>query len=182
VIQNSTIQRRMPKGSTFQGYMAQSNLLRKTFFALTAAGLTALLLAAPAHAQSAAPKPTAGKPAASPGAPPEAQAIFTTWDSDSNGVLSLIEFQNGWLMLRRAGEIEARLHEQFKAIDANHDGAIDAGEYANLVLVKRAGASAQPLSAFDANKNQRLEFGEYMALVRRMSAPRPATTAPKKSP
>jgi len=85
-------------------------------------------------------------------------------------------------MLRRAGEIEARLHEQFKAIDANHDGAIDAGEYANLVLVKRAGASAQPLSAFDANKNQRLEFGEYMELVRRMSAPRPATTAPKKTP
>jgi hypothetical protein len=158
-------------------------MLRKSVFVLAVAGLAALLLAAPAHAQGASPGNVAAKPAASPaGAPPEAQAVFASWDSDRNGVLSLTEFQNGWLLLRRAGEIEARLHEQFKTIDANHNGAIDAGEYANLVLVKRAGASAQPLSAFDANKNQRLEFGEYMELVRRMAAARPATAAPKKSP
>jgi hypothetical protein len=182
MIHRSTPQFRMPRSSTLQSGALQGNTLHKTAFALAAAGLTVLLLATPAHAQGVAPRAAAAKPAGSPGAPPEAQAIFTTWDSDRNGVLSLTEFQNGWMMLRRAGEIEARLHEQFKAIDANHDGAIDAGEYSNLVLVKRAGASAQPLSAFDTNKNQRLEFGEYMALVRRMSAPRPATAAPKKSP
>jgi hypothetical protein len=84
------------------------------------------------------------------------------------------------MLLRRAGVLQARLREQFHKIDANGNNAIDANEYANLVLVKQAGKSAQPLSSFDTNKDQRLEFGEYVELVQRM-APRPAVPV-KKAP
>ena len=156
-------------------------MIPKILLSSAAASAIALLLAGPAQAQNTAPAAAGSRPVA-PHANDEANAIFTSWDSDKNHVLSLAEFQEGWLMLRRAGEIQARLHEQFNAIDTNNNSAIDAGEYANLVLVKRAGASAQPLSAFDTNKNQRLEFGEYMELVRRMATPRPAAPAPKKAP
>jgi hypothetical protein len=44
------------------------------------------------------------------------------------------------------------------------------------MLIKRAGASAPPLSKFDANQDQRLQFGEYVQLVRELG-PR-ASTAP----
>lgn len=156
-------------------------MIQKTMLACAAGGVMALMLAGTVHAQAATPRATTPK-AADTSVPPEANAIFAAWDSDKSGTLSLSEFQNGWMMLRRAGEMQARLHEQFNALDTNHNDAIDASEYSNLVLVKRAGTSAQPLSAFDANKDQRLEFGEYIELVQRMAPSRPAAVAPKKSP
>lgn len=142
------------------------------------ASLAALVFAPAAVAQA----PTAGTPtpAATQQVPPEIDAAFKDWDVDRNGSLSLQEFRNGWLMLRRAEAMQARLREQFQKIDVNKNGAIDANEYGNLVLVKQAGTSAPPLASFDANKNQRLEFGEYVELVRRMStAPQPAPAAKK---
>jgi Ca2+-binding EF-hand superfamily protein len=110
--------------------------------------------------------------------PPEIDTAFQAWDVDHNGTLSLQEFRNGWLVLRRTAEMQARLREQFHKLDANGDDALEANEYANLVLVKQAGKSAPPLSAFDANKNQRLEFGEYVELIRRLAA-QPSAPATK---
>ena len=98
------------------------------------------------------------------------EATFAAWDSNKDHVLSLAEFQAGWAALQKATAIEVRLHRQFQAVDADHDGTLEAGEYANLVLVKRAGTGAPPLSAFDANKDQRLQFPEYLALVRKLGA------------
>ncbi len=147
--------------------------------AAAAAGLAALFLAGAVGAQAPATRPAAK--AAAPNAqavPAEIDAAFTAWDADRNGMLSLQEFRNGWIMLRRAGQAQARLRAQFDAIDANKNDAIDANEYSNLVLVKRAGKSAPLLAAFDANKNQRLEFPEYLAFIRRMEASQPAVKAP----
>jgi Ca2+-binding EF-hand superfamily protein len=134
-----------------------------------------MLAASSGWAQQAAP----AKPPAAAAA--QVNATFTAWDSDKNGVLSRNEFEAGWMVLRQAAETQERLRAQFHKVDANGNGAIDAGEYPNLLLVKSAGAAALPLSSFDANKNQRLEFGEYVSLVRRMSANRPAAPT-KKSP
>lgn len=108
--------------------------------------------------------------------PPQIDATFNAWDLDRNGSLSIGEFRTGYRGLRRAGEMQGRLRHQFVSIDANRNGAIDASEYGNLLLIKNAGTSAPPLADFDANRNQRLEFGEYLALIRRMSVRR--TTAP----
>jgi hypothetical protein len=74
--------------------------------------------------------------------------------------------------------VRDRLHQQFEAVDADGNDAIDAAEYGNLLLVKRAGKNAPSLSAFDANKDQRLQFPEYLALVRHMTERRTAAPAP----
>ena len=154
--------------------------LRFLLAATVAASFLATCLPASAAAQAAptsTPKPAQTAPQ---GVPPEIDTAFKAWDVDHNGTLSLQEFRNGWLVLRRTAEMQARLREQFHKLDANGNDAIEANEYANLLLVKQAGKSAPPLSAFDANKNQRLEFGEYVELVQRMAA-RPAAP-PAKTP
>jgi hypothetical protein len=131
------------------------------------------------------PDPSAPHPPARPAPRPQPQidAVFKAWDRDGNGALSKDEFESGYANLRRAGELQGRLRHQFGVVDANDNGAVDANEYGNLLLVRQAGKSAPPLSAFDANSNQRLEFAEYVALVRRMSA-RPAASpaAPEPKP
>lgn len=127
-------------------------------------------------AQAAATQPA---PAMTESVPAQVDAVFAAWDVDKNGTLSQQEFKNGWLEMRRALELQARLHAQFNIIDADKNGGIDAKEYANLELVKKAGQSAPPLSSFDSNKNQRLEFPEYLDFVKRMTTPKTAAPAAK---
>jgi hypothetical protein len=123
----------------------------------------ALAVATPGFAQVAKPQPAQ--------APSAAGAIFAAWDVDHNGVLSGWEFQKGWESLRDRAEnaAEARLRQQFDKIDANGNGGIDAAEYGDLSIIRRVGKSAPPLSAFDANQDQRLQFEEYLALLRRLT-------------
>ena len=112
------------------------------------------------------------------GAAEAAEATFARWDSDHNGVLSLEEFRNGSDAMAQAARAAARdaaeasLRGQFESIDANDDAGIGADEYTNLMLVRRAGASAPALAAFDANRDGRLQFGEYLAMVRQLAKPR----------
>ena len=126
--------------------------------------VVALLLAAsaPLLAQQAAP--AAGGNAV--------EAIFARWDTDRNGLL----FSKGWAeqaVAARKSAMEAvqeGLQAQFDAIDANDNAAIDADEYDGLVLVQRAGSAAPALAAFDANGDARLQYAEYLQLVRRLAA------------
>jgi Ca2+-binding EF-hand superfamily protein len=156
---------------------------RRLVFAL--AGLALACASTQACAQAAAAKPqpqpqpqrALPAPAAAPAMPrePAVDATFRAWDADHDGVLSQAEFRQGWNSVRQRAEdkVEASLRTQFDKVDANHNGAIDAGEYGNLLLVQRAGKSAPALSSFDRNGDQRLEFDEYMALVARLAvAPR----------
>jgi len=53
-------------------------------------------------------------------------------------------------------------------MDTNKDGVLEAAEYANLELVKKAGASAPAMSTFDTNKSQTLDFKEYVGFVKAM--------------
>jgi Ca2+-binding EF-hand superfamily protein len=126
-----------------------------------AIGLPALLLA------QAAPAAQVG---AVPAADPVA-AVFAAWDRDGDGRLSLAEFRAGRGQAQAIARAREALARQFAAIDADHDRAIDAHEYANLVLVERAGKAAPPLARFDADGDGRLEFAEYARLV--------ATLAPR---
>lgn len=100
--------------------------------------------------------------AAAPEAP--ADAMFSAWDANKDGALSKEEFRAGWLLLRQRAAL-ARLRAQFDRADANDDQAIDADEYRTLVLVRRAGDAAPPLSRFDASKDGKLQFEEYLAMV-----------------
>ena len=141
------------------------NMIRDTMIAL-AGGL--LLLAVPqAVAQSAAARPapaTQARPAQDPAAD-----AFKAWDKDRNGSLSLVEFRTGWQQVQRAAELQARLRHQFGTVDANKNDAIDPAEYGNLKLVQNAGAKAPQMSVFDANRDGKLGFGEYVKLVQALA-------------
>lgn len=112
--------------------------------------------------------------------PHPGDAVFKRWDADGNGVLSQQEFRRGWDTLRQRAAV-TRLRAQFERVDRNDDGAIDDQEYRGLLLVRRAGDQAPPLSRFDGNKDGRLQFDEYVSMVRQMG-PVPAGTAGKDSP
>lgn len=96
---------------------------------------------------------------------------FRAWDRNGDGQLSLVEFRAGWQRAQALARTQAGLQRQFAAIDSNRDGGLDAGEYANLVLVKNAGRGAPPLARFDADGNGQLAFPEYVRLVEAL-APR----------
>lgn len=138
----------------------------------TSAGL--LLMMATSLAGAQAPERPAGQQV--PAKPP-ADAIFNALDTSKDGTLSRQEFQAGYPGLARVIVLELRLREQFVALDGDRSGTIEAGEYANLELVRRAGKSAPVLTGFDANKNRKLEFAEYVAAVRQLAA---LTTPEKK--
>ena len=128
-------------------------------------------------ATAAPPAPSAPATPAAAEADARINALFAAWDANKDHQLSPAEFKAGWTALQQAAALEAALHRQFEAMDADHNGALDAAEYANLYLVKQAGKAAPPLSAFDANKDQKLEFGEYVALVRKLGT-QPAGKTP----
>jgi Ca2+-binding EF-hand superfamily protein len=138
--------------------------LNKTGFALC---LGAVLLVA--HAATAQTRVATNAPAANvqprPTAGPE--SMFARWDKDANKVLSLDEFKAGWQEVQAAMAVR-KLHDNFVSMDANRNGNLDAAEYANLELIRKAGSSAPSMSAFDADKNQALDFREYVALVQSM--------------
>jgi len=117
-----------------------------------------------------------------PAHPPHTDALFAAWDRNHDGQLSAREFDDGWRALRRAGTAERGLQQQFATIDRNHDHALDANEYAQLLLVKRAGASAPPLARFDASRDGRLQFPEYLRFVQAMTRTKPASTTPAPNP
>lgn len=102
---------------------------------------------------------------AAPAAPP----LFDTLDVNKDQVLSRQEFQSGYAGLQRLIATQVRLREQFATLDADRSGAIDAGEYANLELIKSRGRAAPSLTTFDADRNHKLDFAEYATLVRKLA-------------
>ncbi|TCT25217.1 EF-hand domain-containing protein [Thermomonas haemolytica] len=140
----------------------------------------ALLLAGllPAALLQAQTKPVAPAPATA--TPDPVAATFKAWDKNGDGQLSLVEFRAGWEQMQAALRVEQALRRQFAAIDANHDGAIDASEYGNLVLIKQAGKAAPQLARFDANGDGKLEFAEYVKLVQTLAPQQDAGKGGKK--
>ena len=94
-------------------------------------------------------------------------AVFVRWDKDANKLLSRDEFKAGWQEVQAAMAVR-KLHENFVTMDTNKNGSLDATEFANLELIRKAGSHAPSMMAFDANKNQVMDFREYVALVQSM--------------
>ena len=129
-----------------------------------------VVIATAAQAQA---NPAATAPARS-AAPQQVSSaeVFARWDTDHNKSLSQQEFKAGWDQVQ-ANMLVYKLHENFLAMDANKDGALEASEYANLELVRKAGASAPPMSSFDVDKSQTLDFKEYLGFVKAMVKSKP---------
>lgn len=152
--------------------MTRPLLLLMLFVAVGSAHAQALPAPAkPAAAGPAAAKPPAARPpaAAKPGAnapagPAAPEEIFAAWDKDKNRQLSLAEFKAGVEGARMA-EVMARLEQQFLKADVNGSKKLEAGEYAQLPAIKRAGVSAPPFATFDTNKDGGLGPQEFVEMV-----------------
>jgi hypothetical protein len=115
------------------------------------------------------PSARAAEPAAPAGSVQPTTPLFDMLDANRDHVLSRQEFQSGYAGLQRLIVAQVRLREQFGVLDANRNGAIDAGEYANLELIRSRGPAPPPMSAFDIDHDQKLGFSEYATLVRRLA-------------
>jgi Ca2+-binding EF-hand superfamily protein len=106
----------------------------------------------------------------SPGTSPQRKApaspdeVFAAWDKDNSRSLSITEFRAGMEQLKQSSMV-ARLGGLFRTVDANRNSKLEASEYANLPLIKRAGKDAPPLSTFDINKDGALDNQEYLRMV-----------------
>ena len=132
---------------------------------LLAAGLVAAALTGSAFAQSAANKAAPANAQVQERATPE--TVFNAWDKDKNKSLSMEEFKAGWTEIQMRQTV-AKLHQNFVAMDANKSGALEQDEFAKLEIIKKAGAKAPMMSAFDADKNGKLEFKEYVEMISSM--------------
>jgi Ca2+-binding EF-hand superfamily protein len=128
----------------------------------TAASGAALAQASGTQAASANAQAAQGGQAAHTMATPE--TVFNAWDKDKNKTLSLEEFRTGWTEIQMRQTV-AKLHANFVAMDANKSNALEANEFASLEVIKKAGAKAPMMSAFDTDKNGKLDFKEYVQMI-----------------
>ena len=140
---------------------------------MMASAIACLAVADMGSAQPASPvaakttTPAALGAAAPAGDSPD--AIFAHWDTNHDKSLSLAEFRAGWESLEGAAATQ-RLHAQFVLLDLDKNGCMNAAEYSHMALVERAGKSAPPFSTFDQQRNQCLDFKEYVAVVKALLA------------
>lgn len=132
---------------------------------LVASVLAAAIAATAAGAVLAQAAPAAGAKAQAKNSPDD---VFNRWDKDKNKVLSMEEFRAGFVEVEQANMLR-KLHQNFVAMDSNKSNALEQNEFANLELIKKAGAKAPLLSAFDTDKNGKLEFKEYVGMIGTMA-------------
>ena len=103
--------------------------------------------------------------------------MFQHMDKNNDKMLSLDEFKAG-VELRNRAMVLARLQAQFKAMDKNNSGSLEPTEFYELPLVKTAGSSAPTFTEVDGDKDQKLSFKEYVALVAKYAASHQAAAKP----
>jgi Ca2+-binding EF-hand superfamily protein len=138
---------------------------RNTLFAAGLVAAAAASLTGTAFAQAAAKSAAPANAAQQERATPE--NVFNAWDKDKSKSLSVEEFKAGWTEIQMRQAV-GKLHQNFVQMDVNKSGALEQSEFANLEVIKKAGAKAPMMSAFDADKNGKLEFKEYVEMISSM--------------
>lgn len=97
--------------------------------------------------------------------------MFAALDKDKNRQLSFEEFKNGVVAERKQAMLMQRLGGIFKTADKNANGHLEALEFNTLPGLKAAKEPKPKFADFDANKDQKLSFREYLTFVQAMSQP-----------
>jgi Ca2+-binding EF-hand superfamily protein len=134
------------------------------------------------QAQSTAAKPAAAKPAAPANKQPDLtqgiDQMFAAMDVDKNKQLSFEEFKNGVVAQRRQMMIIERLQQNFKAADKNANSTLEIAEFNALPGLQAMPAPKPAFASFDVNKDQKMDFREYVEFIGKMSTQ--AAAQPKK--
>lgn len=143
----------------------------KALLLLSALGFTA----AQAQTKPAPAKPAASKPAAGNGGHIEQgiDKMFAALDKDNNKQLSYDEFKNGVVAERRQAMLMQRLGQIFQEADKNGNKTLELVEFNALPGVKAAKEPKPKFADYDKNKDQKMDFREYIEFVSKMSEQAP---------
>ena len=143
----------------------------KAFVMLSVLGFAA----ANAQTKPAPAKPAASKPAAGTGGNMEQgiDKMFAALDKDNNKQLSYDEFKNGVVAERRQAVLMQRLRQIFQEADKNDNKTLELVEFNALPGVKAAKNPKPIFGDYDKNKDQKIDFREYVEFVSKMSQQAP---------
>ena len=96
--------------------------------------------------------------------------MFAGLDKDKNKQLSYEEFKNGVVAERQQMIIIDRLRTNFKTVDKNADGTLDAAEFNALPGLKSVPEPKPTFAEYDINKDKKMDFREYVGFVSKMSS------------
>lgn len=127
---------------------------------------------ASANAQT---KPAPAKPAAGNSGNIEQgiDKMFAALDKDNNKQLSYDEFKNGVVAERRQAMVMQRLGQIFQEADKNDNKTLELVEFNALPGVKAAKNPKPIFGDYDKNKDQKIDFREYVEFVSKMSQQAP---------
>ena len=143
----------------------------KAFVMLSVLGFAA----ANAQTKPAPAKPAASKPAAGTGGNIEQgiDKMFAALDKDNNKQLSYDEFKNGVVAESSQDMLMQRLGQIFQEADKNGNKTLELVEFNALPGVKAAKDPKPKFADYDKNKDQKMDFREYVEFVSKMSEQAP---------
>ncbi len=145
----------------------------KAFVMLSVLGFAAA--SAQTKPTPASAKPAASKPAAGNGGNIEQgiDKMFAALDKDNNKQLSYDEFKNGVVAERRQAMVMQRLGQIFQEADKNGNKTLELVEFNALPGVKASKDPKPKFADYDKNKDQKMDFREYVEFVSKMSEQAP---------
>jgi Ca2+-binding EF-hand superfamily protein len=136
----------------------------KSLLLLSALGFTA----AQAQTKPAPAKPATSKPAAG-NIEQGIDKMFAALDKDNNKQLSYDEFKNGVVAQRQQEILMRRLRQIFQEADKNGNKTLELVEFNALPGVKAAKDPKPKFGDYDKNKDQKIDFPEYVEFVIKMN-------------
>ncbi len=95
--------------------------------------------------------------------------MFKAIDRDGNKQLSYAEFKTAVVNERKQMMVVERLRAEFMQLDKNRNSSLDAAEFNAHPGLKAVPEPKPQLAQFDRNKDQKMEFGEYVGFIEEMS-------------
>lgn len=95
--------------------------------------------------------------------------MFAALDKDNNKQLSYDEFKQGVVAERRQMLVMQRLGQIFHEADKNGNKTLELAEFNALPGVRAAKEPKPKFADYDKNKDQKIDFREYLEFVAKMS-------------